>query len=403
MRRGVKKGLVITGIVFGVIVCFVLAVGITSRVGNEANMKYAAELEKVVVDDPLPAPFIDEETGYYTFTADRDFKVLQLTDVHIGGGAFSLRKDMMAMNAVYDLVSYTKPDLIIVTGDMAYPVPFSSGSFNNLAPTKIFVEMMESIGIYWAVVFGNHDSEVYSYYTREEISDYYSSDDLEYCLYQAGPDDVDGYGNYFINIENSDGIITQSLALFDSHSYARGFYQDYDNIHANQVVWYEEEIKRMDEINRLNGATELFKSLAFFHIPLVEQKDAYFEWLDNGSSDTENVKYVYGNAGEGGKVVCSGIGEDDLFETMVRVGSTQGVFVGHDHYNNFSLWYNGGSGDYYIKLTYGMSIDYLAYFGIAKETAQRGGTVIEISPDGSFDCYGLRMIDKKEIRKIGDF
>ena len=140
MRRGVKKGLVITGIVFGVIVCFVLAVGITSRVGNEANMKYAAELEKVVVDDPLPAPFIDEETGYYTFTADRDVKVLQLTDVHIGGGAFSLRKDMMAMNAVYDLVSYTKPDLIIVTGDMAYPVPFSSGSFNNLAPTKIFVE-----------------------------------------------------------------------------------------------------------------------------------------------------------------------------------------------------------------------------------------------------------------------
>ena len=139
----------------------------------------------------------------------------------------------------------------------------------------------------------------------------------------------------------------------------------------------------MDEINRLNGATELFKSLAFFHIPLVEQKDAYFEWLDNGSSDTENVKYVYGNAGEGGKVVCSGIGEDDLFETMVRLKSTQGVFVGHDHYNNFSLWYNGGSGDYYIRLTYGMSIDYLAYFGIAKETA--------------------RMIDKKEIRKVGDF
>ena len=163
MRRGVKKGLVITGIVFGVIACFVLAVGITSRVGNEANMKYAAELEKVVVDDPLPAPFIDEETGYYTFTADRDVKVLQLTDVHIGGGAFSFRKDMMAMNAVYDLVSYTKTDLIIVTGDMAYPVPFSSGSFNNLAPTKIFIEMMESIGIYWAVVFGNNDSEVYHY------------------------------------------------------------------------------------------------------------------------------------------------------------------------------------------------------------------------------------------------
>ena len=50
-----------------------------------------------------------------------------------------------------------------------------------------------------------------------------------------------------------------------------------------------------------------------------------------------------------------------------------------------------------------MSIDYLAYFGIAKETAQRGGTVIEVGTDGSFDCYGLRLVDKKEIRAIGDF
>lgn len=46
MRRRVKKGLVITGIVFGVIACFVLAVGITSRVGNEANMKYAPNSKK---------------------------------------------------------------------------------------------------------------------------------------------------------------------------------------------------------------------------------------------------------------------------------------------------------------------------------------------------------------------
>ena len=403
MKPRAKKALKIVGIILAIIVCFILIVSLVSVIGNNANMKYARSLSEVEQDDPLDAPYIDEETGYYTFTSDREFKILQLTDVHIGGGAFSLRKDIMAINAVYDLIAYTKPDLVIVTGDMAYPVPFSSGSFNNMAPTKTFAEAMEAIGVYWAVVFGNHDSEVYSYYDREQISDYYSRPELKYCLYQKGPEDVDGYGNYFINVKNSAGIITQSFVLFDSHSYVKGFYQDYDNIHPNQITWYENEIKRMDALNRANGATEIFKSLAFFHIPLVEYRDAYFEWYDNGQKDTENVKYVYGNAGETGKVVYSGIGEDELFETMLRLGSTKGVFTGHDHYNNFSLYYNGGEGDDYIRLTYGMSIDYLAYFGIAKKTAQRGGTVIEVGTDGSFDCYGLRLVDKKEIRAIGDF
>lgn len=403
MKPRAKKAFKIIGIILAVLICIVIVCSLVSVVGNSANMKMAKNLNAVAADDPLAAPVIDEETGYYTFTSDRDFKILQLTDVHIGGGFLSLGKDGKAINAVYDMVSYTKPDLVVITGDMAYPVPFSSGSFNNLAPTKIFAEMMEAIGVYWTVTFGNHDTEAYSYYDRKQISDYYENSGFKYCLFKSGPEDIDGYGNNFINIKNSSGIITQSIILFDSHSYAKGFFQDYDNIHQNQVVWYEKEINRLNGINASKGATEGIKSIAFFHIPLVEYKDAYFEWLDNGSQDTENVNFIYGIAGEKNKVVYCGVGEDELFETMLRLGSTKGIFTGHDHYNNFSLYYNGGEGDEYIRLTYGLSIDYLAYFGIAKETAQRGGTVITITPEGEFDCYGLRMVDKKEIRKLGDF
>lgn len=403
MRAKAKKAWKIVAIILACLICVLLICMLVTVIGNNANMKLAASLNKVVADDPLDAPVIDEETGYWTFTCDRDFKVLQLTDVHIGGGFMSLRKDQMAINAVYDMVSYVKPDLVIITGDMAYPVPFQSGTFNNLSATKIFAEMMESIGVYWAVVFGNHDTEAYSYYNRSQISDYYENSNFKYCLFQSGPEDVDGYGNYFINVTNSDGLITQSFIMIDSHSYKSGFYQNYDNIHDNQIEWYENEITRLDAINRANGATEIFKSLAFFHIPLTEYRSAYFDWLDNGEQDTDDTTYVYGIAGETGKVVYSGTDEDEVFETFMRLGSTQGTFCGHDHYNNFSLYYNGGSGDEYIRLTYGLSIDYLAYPGITKKTAQRGGTVITVSTDGSFDCYGLRMIDKKEIRAIGDF
>ena len=48
-----------------------------------------------------------------------------------------------------------------------------------------------------------------------------------------------------------------------------------------------------------------------------------------------------------------------------------------------SLEYRG------IRLTYGMSIDYLAMPGIEKDTAQRGAELITLHPDGSFD---LRQI-----------
>lgn len=402
-QRDKAKGWRITGIVFICLIAVILICSLVGCIGNGANVKFIKGLKAVEADEPLAAPVIDDETGYWTFTCDRDFRVLQLTDVHIGGGFLSLGKDNKAINAVYDMVSYAKPDLVIVTGDMAFPVPFSSGSFNNMTPTKIFAQLMEQMGVYWAFGYGNHDTEVYSYYTREEISEYYLNAGFKYCLFQRGPENVDGEGNYVINVKNSSGIITQSLFILDSHSYSKGFFRDYDNLHQNQVDWYESEVNRLTEINKSHGATDVIKSLMFFHIPLVEYKTAYDEYKNNGYANTDNVRYIYGIAGEPDELICCGVNQDNMFEKILELKSTQGVFVGHDHLNNFSLKYNGGSGDYYVRLTYGLSIDYLAYFGIAKKTAQRGGTIITISPDATFDCYGVRMLDKHEIHEVGDF
>ena len=134
---------------------------------------------------------------------------------------------------------------------------------------------------------------------------------------------------------------------------------------------------------------EQLKSLAFFHIPLTEQRDAWYEYMANGFKDTENVKYVYGKAGEGKKIIYCGMGEDDLFETMQELGSTKGLFFGHDHDNNFSIYYKG------IRMTYGYSIDYLAYSGINKRGSQRGCTIITVPPDGTFDCKAENYYQEK--------
>ena len=359
-----------------VVLCGVAA--LVSYIGVQSNENFIETLTPVDYDGEQLEPTVDEY-GYTTFVTDDDFKIVQLTDVHIGGGFLSIKKDSMAINAVAAMIQEEKPDLVIVTGDIAYPVPFQAGTFNNKTAAVMFADLMEQLGVYWCMSFGNHDTESYSYYTREEIAEaVYESGDYKYCLFESGPEDVDGVGNYVINVRNTAGEITQSLFMLDSHAYtddnAFGLAWDYDCIHENQVEWYEAEVLAITEIN--GGETP--KSLAFFHMPLAEYKEAWDEFAENDYEDTENVKYIYGNAGELDRVVYCSDDNFGFFDKIAELGSTQATFCGHDHLNNFSLEYKG------IKLCYSYTIDYLAYTGIMKYGLQRGCTVITVSPDGSF-------------------
>ena len=382
-----KKALKIIAIILAVIIALSCVSMAVTAISNKANTEKASSFATVEYESQLVPE--KDENGFWTFTTDRDFKVLQLTDIHIGGGWMSKKTDAMALNAVASMITAEKPDLVVITGDTAYPVPFQAGTFNNLSSAKIFATLMEKLGVYWVICFGNHDTEAYSRYSREEISKFYEGEDLKYCLFESGDAEVDGYGNQVINIKNTKGVITQSLYLFDSHSYINGdilgLRWQYDNIHQNQVDWYKNTVNALNEQNQKKldelGIKEKsdIKSAAFFHIPLDEQREAWYEYANNGFEDTENAKLVYGVAGEGSKIVYSGVGEDELFETMLELGSTKAVFCGHDHYNNFSIDYKG------IRLTYGMSVDYLAYPGIYKIGSQRGCTVINFAPDGSFE------------------
>lgn len=391
-----KKVLKVLAIILCVVVLLVCVNMLANTVANSKNTKLAKSFETVEIENQLVPQ--KDENGNWTFVADRELKILQLTDIHIGGGWLCAKNDAKAINAVAAMITAEKPDLVVVTGDMVYPVPYEAAAINNLPPAKIFIALMENLGVYWMPTFGNHDTEFYSFYDREAISDYYESANLKYCLYQAGPEDVDGYGNTVINVKNSQGIITQSLYTIDSNAYAgKGLKSiinmKYDNIHENQVEWYKNTVTAMKRYNtnfitngdfenkdELLNAYGTPKSLAFFHIPMQEYGDAWFEYLNNGFKDTENVKHIYGTATETGDIIYCGVESDMLFETMLELGSTQGVFCGHDHINDFSLEYKG------IRLTYGKSIDYIAYADIHTLGSQRGCTVITVRPDGTFDC-----------------
>lgn len=378
-KKGRKAGKVILciflviAVLFGVATC-VNVVGVKSNSSFIKNTVNSAQYENQLV------PEIDKD-GNYSFTTDRDFRIMQLTDIHIGSGFMSIKKDNLAINSVAAMITAEKPDLVVVTGDIAYPIPFQSGTLNNKRGAILFADLMEKLGVYWCLTFGNHDTEAYSFFTREQIGEIYSNKDkYPHCLFQPGDDKVDGVGNYVINVRNSQGKITQSLYMIDSHSYTDNDYfgvmWKYDAVHKNQIEWYKNQLALFTEEN----AGETPKSLMFMHIPIIEFRDAYYEYRDNNFKDTENVKFLGGKMGEHKLVVYSSSKNNGLFDAVLSEGSTQGMFFGHDHLNNMSLEYKG------VYLSYSYSVDYLAYAGIMNYGAQRGCSIITVSPDGIFKC-----------------
>lgn len=325
----------------------------------------------------------NDETGVYTITTDKqDFKILQLTDIHLGGSAVSTYKDYKALNAVYDLISYAKPDLVIVTGDLVFPMGVMSLSLNNYTPIMQFSSFMRNIGIPWAFLYGNHDTENMAKSSADEVDELFKSLSYETThnlLYPYIQPDITGRNNQLIEIRNSDGSLNQALFLLDSNDYTGNGINDYDYIHDDEVDWYESKIH---ELNNNEGKN--ISSMVFFHMPLQEYRTAY-ELYEYGSDE---IKYFFGENGETmiNKVCCSSY-PSKLFDTALKSGSTKAMFCGHDHYNNLSVEYKG------IRLTYGMSIDYLAMPGIDEDTAQRGGTLITLYPDSEFDIEQIRLSD----------
>ena len=361
---------------------FVLLIGATCGVFTLLNISNSQKMfdyiDTFAVEDKNSANLVPQkdERGNWYFVTDEDFKVLHLTDIHFGGGVLSAETDKLTANTVAAMVTAEKPDLVIVTGDISFAIP-TTGTMNNKYAHEYFIRLMENLGVYWTVTFGNHETEPYNPLKRQEVANLYADESLERCLYQQSPEGVSGKGNHVINVKNSAGEVIESLIMMDSHSYIHedfilGLYDsllwNYDNIKQDQIDWYEEVINTYQPKN----------SMLFFHIPLAEVKEAYDEYVANGRELTDNVLGFTGNDGEKDDVVYPSKLGDGLFEKVLELGNTKAMFFGHDHFNNFVLKYKG------ITFSYGYSVDYIAYGDIGSKGYQRGCSVVTVSPDGEF-------------------
>ena len=323
-----------------------------------------------------------EKLTSLTMQEGKPFRILQLTDIHLGGSIWTRKKDNITLAAVKTIIDEAKPDFIAITGDVAYPIffwpaPLFGCSINNKKTSKKLTDLIESYNIPWAMVFGNHDCEPWSLYNKDKMADFYES--LPNCVFQKGEYKGTDRGNYCIKLLNADGSLNNLLMFLDSNAYlTKYFTSGFDTIHDDQIEWYKETVIK----NSPEGTVA--PSLAFFHIPPKEFRDAFEKFYRGDKDVIYHCGFVQEKDNYFGypKTI-----EGNFFNEMVKFGSLKGFFCGHDHLNTISLTYKG------IQMTYGMSLDYLAYLKIKKWHQQRGGTIITINPDSSFNVELLPLED----------
>ena len=251
------------------------------------------------------------------FGEDKKFKIVQFTDVHWKADSIASEEAGERMGEVLDA---EKPDLVIFTGDVIFGKPADKSMRCALEPTI-------KRGIPFAVTFGNHDDELGM--SRKELYDFIK--DMPGNL-TSTIEGLSGVTNFILPVKASDGSKDAALLyVFDSHSYAtlKGI-KGYGWIKHDQVQWYIDESKKFTEAN---GGTPL-TALSFFHIPLPE----FHEAVQNEGS------FLIGTRKE---KACAPEINTGLFAAMQEAGDVLGIFVGHDHVNDYAVSWKG------IMLCYG--------------------------------------------------
>ena len=147
--------------------------------------------------------------------------------------------------------------------------------------------------------------------------------DLPYSLCQPGPKEVEGVGNYHLQVFDraSPRLPVLDIFLLDSHEQIPSDIHDpdYDPIKQTQIEWFKETSQALRKKRESGGSQEHFHySLAFLHIPLPEFSDSA---LDIKSGHRREPT-------EGPSV------NTHFYDVLVEEG-VDAIGCGHDHVNDF--------------------------------------------------------------------
>lgn len=244
------------------------------------------------------------------FSPKGEFKIVQFTDVH-----FQYRNPAsdIALKRIAQVLDEEKPDLVVFTGDVVYAAPADTAM-------RTVLSCVSSRKIPFVVTFGNHDNEQGK--TRAELYDV-----IRTLPYNIQPDRGEAESpDYVLTVKSSNGKKDAAiLYCLDSHSYSRlEGVEGYDWLTFDQVEWYRAQSAAF----KTRNGWQPLPALAFFHIPLPEY---------NQAAEDENA-ILHGTRME---KACAPVLNTGMFAAMREAGDVMGMFVGHDHDNDYSVMWQG--------------------------------------------------------------
>jgi hypothetical protein len=269
------------------------------------------------------------------FREDGRFTIVQFTDLHWKNGD---KHDVRTRQTIEAVLAAEQADLVLLTGD-------TIDSTYCDDPKLSFIQAIcaiESHGLPWAAVFGNHDTE--QGVTRQELMELIAA--RPGCLAQAGPSDLTGVGNYILPIAGSkSGKEAARLYCLDSGDYAPEGMEGYGWIGPDQSAWY---------LSHAAANAEHVPALAFFHIPFPEYEELWW------------TQTCYGTKLE---PVCAPKINSGFYAALLAGKDVAATFVGHDHVNDYYGDLHG------IRLYYGRATGHNTY---GFHDSPRGARIIRL-------------------------
>jgi len=237
------------------------------------------------------------------FNDDGSFKIVQFTDMHLCWDRKDCFENTMAQMAA--MLDAETPNLAVFTGDIV------TGSKSDSTWSNLFKPLFER-NIPFIVTYGNHDREQDN--PTMDIADIIMS--FPNNLNTAFSGTLDDCA---LEIFSHDGSKVAALVYaMDSNDYSTTHtMDDYGWFTPEQVQWYRSTSQRYTKAN----AGVPVPALAFFHIALLEHNQAY------------NHHHTAGIRGEN---ECPGEMNSGMFANMMECGDVMGIFVGHDHDNDYT-------------------------------------------------------------------
>lgn len=277
------------------------------------------------------------------------------------------------------LVEQTKPDMIVTVGDNLSAMEARFG-------IKKYVNKIESYGIPWAPVYGNHDNEMPCNTLNWQTDQYMKA---PHCMMQKGPSNLYGCGNYVINIVK-DGSPVYTMFMIDNGRYidygegigTKEIYMPYE-----QIAWYKWNVLGIKEAN----GGEVVPSMTFSHFAQPEFRENIEKKFDLEKDENGNVTKITIPEGMGDGYImylpgCAPV-KSGFVDTCNELGSTKYFFCGHDHENYGSVTDDNGNVYTYALKTGPSPTPW-------NNALYTGGTVITVDKNSNVDIDHVIINDR---------